>query len=73
MAMTDALMGVGIGLVVLLVVLLIAGFIFWLWMFIDALKKRDTLWIALFIFSFLTGFLGGLMATIYYFVVYTKK
>lgn len=66
-------LGIGIGLVVLLIISLILGFVFWLWMFIDVLKKRDTLWIVLFVLSALTGFLGGLLATIYYFVEYRKK
>lgn len=73
MAMMETLLGIGIGLLVLLVILLIAGFVFWLWMFIDVLKKRDTMWIVLFVVSALTGFLSGLLATIYYFVEYRKK
>ena len=60
----------GMGLVV--IILLILGYLFWLWMIIDALKKRDTLWIALFIVSFFTGFLSGIIATLYYIIVYKK-
>jgi hypothetical protein len=73
MALMESLLGLGIGLVVLLLVSIIANFVFWLWMLVDALRKRDTLWIALLIFSFFTGFLSGLMATVYWFVVYRKR
>jgi hypothetical protein len=72
MGLLETLLGVGAVVLVLIIILLIAGYIFWLWMFIDALKKRDTLWIVLFIFCFFTGFLGGLIATIYWFVEYKK-
>ncbi|NOZ80791.1 MAG: hypothetical protein GXP63_03900 [DPANN group archaeon] len=58
---------------IIIVILIILGYIFWLVMFIDALKRRDTLWILLFVLSFFTGFLNGILATIYYFVVYKPQ
>jgi hypothetical protein len=61
-----------LGLGTFVLIILVIGYIFWLWMFIDALKKRDILWIALFIFCFFTGFLSGLIATLYYYIVYRK-
>lgn len=61
------------GSLALVVILGILGFIFWLWMFIDALKHRDILWIVLFVFCFFTGFLQGIIAIIYYFVVYRNR
>ena len=60
-------------LLILLLIVLIIGYVFWVWMFIDALTRRDTLWIALFIISFLTGFLPGIMASVYYYTVYKKE
>ena len=47
-------------------------FVFWLWMFIEALKKRDTLWIILFLVGILTGIFGLLFALFYYFLEYEK-
>ncbi len=68
----ETILGMGIAAIAFLIILLIVEYVFWLFMFIDAVKKRDTLWIALFAFSFITGFLSGILATIYYFVVYKK-
>ena len=62
-----------IGMGAVIIILTIIGYIFWLFMFIDALKRRDTLWILLFILSFFTGFLSGILATIYYFVIYKSQ
>jgi hypothetical protein len=59
-----------LGLGAVVIILLIISYVFWLLMFIDAVKKRDILWIFLFIFCFFTGFLSGIIATIYYFVAY---
>ncbi|MFH0817638.1 MAG: hypothetical protein V1909_03305 [Candidatus Micrarchaeota archaeon] len=64
-----AICGLGIGVIILIVL----SYLFWLWMFIEALKKRDTLWIALFIIAFLTGFLSWLVPLLYYFIEYRKK
>jgi hypothetical protein len=61
-----------LGLGAFVLIILVIGYIFWLWMFIDCLKKRDILWITLFIFCFFTGFLSGLIATLYYYIVYKK-
>ena len=73
MASWETLIGAGIALLVFLIILAIISYIFWLWMFIDAVKKRDNMWIILFIVSFLTGFLSGVIAGIYYIVEYKKK
>ena len=61
-----------LGLGFFIIILIILSYIFWLVMFIDALKRRDILWIILFIFCFFTGFLSGIIAIIYYFVAYKK-
>jgi hypothetical protein len=58
---------------VFVLILLFLSAIFWMFMFIDALKRRDILWIVLFIFCFFTGFLSGVIAIIYFFVVYKAK
>lgn len=66
----EGVLGMSMFLLVLILVLVVLSYIFWVVMFVDALKKRDLLWIALFIFSFFTGFLSGLLALIYYFAEY---
>lgn len=73
MALLETLLEASLVLIVFLVILAILSYVFWLWMFIDAVKKRDTMWILLFVVSFLTGFLSGIIAFIYYMVVYKKK
>lgn len=60
------------GVILLLVFLSIAAWVFWIVMFIDALKHRDTLWIVLFILSFFTGFLSAVLSTIYFFLEYRR-
>jgi fructose-specific phosphotransferase system IIC component len=69
--------GVLVGLITLMIVLLIVfeviSFIFWLNMLTDALKKRDTLWIALLIVGFLSGVLSGLFAALYYEIMYMDE
>ena len=67
-----ALLGLS-GLLVILIVFIILSYLFWLWMFIHALGERDTLWITLFVLSFFTGLLEGILASIYYFQVYRVK
>ena len=57
-----------IGLV-LIILLLIWGYVFSIWMFIDALEKRDILWITLFVISFFTGILPSILSTVYYYSV----
>ena len=54
-------------------IILLIGLLFWAWMFHDALKTRDTLWIILFIFCFLTGVGQSIIAIVYYFLVYRVK
>ena len=68
-----SLVGWILGLGTIIIILLIISFVFWLIMFIDAVKKRDALWIVLFIFCAFTGFLSGIIATIYYFVAYKRQ
>lgn len=68
MGIIAAILGMGM----FFVFLIILGYIFWLCMFIDALRRRDVLWIVLFIFCFFTGFLSGIIALIYYFVAYNR-
>ncbi len=55
------------------VILEIASLYFWLAMLIDALKKKDTMWIALLIVGFLTGALCGLLAVLYYELMYRDE
>ncbi|MBI4450586.1 hypothetical protein HY642_01300 [Candidatus Woesearchaeota archaeon] len=51
-------------------ILLLIGYVFWLRMFVDAMKQRDTQWIMLFALSFFTGLLPGVIAAVYYAEVY---
>lgn len=67
------LLGFILGMGSVMMIVLILSYVFWLFMFVDALKKRDILWIALFAFSFFTGFLSGILAALYYFIVYKKN
>jgi hypothetical protein len=62
-----------LGLGIFIIIILVVEYLFWLWMFIDALRKRDILWITLFILSFFTGFLSGVIATLYYVIAYKKS
>lgn len=48
-------------------------FVFWIWMLIEALKKRDVLWIALLTIGIFTGIFGLLFALLYYLLEYSKK
>lgn len=73
MALLEAILGLGIGIVLLIIVLALACYLFWLWMFIDALARRDTLWIALFIVCFFVAGLSGIIAFVYYITVYKKN
>ena len=67
------IVGLGVIAVIAIIIFLVLSYLFWIWMFIDAVKKRDVMWIVLFVVSALTGFLSGVLATIYYFVEYKKK
>ncbi len=68
----EAILGISLAVIAILIIILIIEYVFWLFMLIDAIKKRDVLWICLFAFSFITGFLSGVLALIYYFVEYKK-
>lgn len=72
MGLIETILGLGIFFVVVLIILAVLSYVFWLVMFIDALKRRDMLWIALFIFCALTGVLSGIIAAVYYWEVYKK-
>lgn len=65
--------GILLELGAILIILMLIGFMFWMWMFIDALKKRDMMWVALFVVSLMTGALSGLVAGLYYLIVYKKN
>ena len=54
-------------------ILILIGYLFWVWMFMDALAHRDVMWIVLFAFSFFTGFLPGVIAAVYYTTVYRRE
>jgi len=71
--MMDFFWGIGLYWMLVIFSLGILLFIFWLWMFIEALKKRDTLWIILFLVGVITGIFGLLFALLYYFLEYEKN
>ncbi|MSR85882.1 hypothetical protein EXS74_00635 [Candidatus Woesearchaeota archaeon] len=64
--------GLGFGWMLVILLFFLAVFIFWLWMFIEALKKRDTLWIVLLLIGLCTMF-AWFFALLYYLLEYTKK
>lgn len=69
MSLLAWILGLG-ALLIILLILLIISFVFWLVMLLDAVKRKDTGWIILFVFCAITGVLSGIIATIYYFVAY---
>ncbi|MBI5798086.1 hypothetical protein HZA98_04250 [Candidatus Woesearchaeota archaeon] len=55
------------------IILGVLTLIFWIWMFADAIKKKDTAWIILLIIALFTGFFALVFALIYYFTLYKKN
>jgi len=70
--MIGTLWGIGFGWMLLFMALFFVVFIFWLWMFIEALKRRDILWIVLLLVGLFTMF-SWFFALLYYLLEYTKK
>ena len=68
--MIDLFWGIGLYWIFGVFTIGILLFVFWLWMFIEALKKRDVLWIILFLVGIWTVLFGLLFALLYYFLEY---
>lgn len=71
--MMNLFMGLGLYFMLLFFVIGLLLFIFWLWMFIEAIKNRNMLWIILLVVGIFTGILGIVFAVVYYFMEYKKK
>ncbi|HIH14975.1 MAG TPA: hypothetical protein HA360_00395 [Nanoarchaeota archaeon] len=65
--------GIGIYWMLFFFTVALLLFLFWLWMFIEALKKRDTMWIILFLVGLFTMMFGWIFALLYYFLEYEKN
>ncbi len=68
-----ALTGLGFLWMSLFMLIFLVLFIFWLWMFIEVLKKRDILWIVLLLIGLCTIIFGWFFALLYYFLEYDKR
>lgn len=72
---SDSSLGIILFIILFLLLLIpISLFILWVWMFIDAIKRNEEMWIILFILGMLFAALPGwVVAVLYYFMVYKKK
>ena len=71
--MSSFFLGIGMYWMFTFFILALLALLLWLWMLVEALKRRDVLWIVLLLFSLFTGFLVPLFAFLYYLLEYEKR